>query len=170
MSYAMAVQGTRTSQLEPTDPLYVHPSDNPGLPLVSNLFTGENFDNWKRSVVIALSAKHKVAFIDGSCACPDSTSPTFTLWQRNNAMDLSWLLNSLSENIRNSVLYFDTAESLSKDLEERFSQSNKARFFQIQKDVTCLSQGDMDIAGYYTKAKQLWDESHVVNATPLCDC
>ena len=85
-------------------------------------------------------------------------------------MGLSWLLNSLSENIRNSILYFDTAESLWKDLEERFSQSNKARFFQIQKDVTCLSQGDMDIAGYYTKAKQLWDESHVVNATPLCDC
>jgi len=121
-------------------------------------------------VIIALSAKHKVAFIDGTCTCPDLASPLFTLWQRNKAMVLSWLLNSLSENIKNSVLYFETEQSIWKDLEERFSQFNKARFFQVQKDVTCLSQGDMDIASYYNEAKQLWDGSNAVNSTPMCNC
>jgi len=170
MTFAMAVQGTRVPQLEPTDPLYIHPSDNPGLPLVANLFNGEGFDNWKRSVIIALSAKHKIAFIDGTSECPSSTSPLYTFWQRNNAMVLSWLLNSLNENIRNSVLYFETAKELWNDLEERFGQSNKARLFQVQKDVSCLSQGDLDIASYYTKAKQLWDESHAVSGIPTCTC
>ena len=85
-------------------------------------------------------------------------------------MVLSWLLNSLSENIRNSVMYFDTALELWNDLDERFGQSNKARLFQVQKDVSCLSQGDLDIASYYTKAKQLWDESHAVSGIPLCTC
>lgn len=85
----MVVNGNRTSQIEPTDPLYVHPSDNPGLPLVANIFTGENFDNWKRSVIIALEAKHKIAFINGECTRPDPTSPVLPLWQRNNAMVLS---------------------------------------------------------------------------------
>ena len=154
----MSVQGNRTPHIEPTDPLYIHPSDNPRIPLVSNAFNGENFDNWKRSVVIALSAKHKLALIDGHCPNPGSASPLYTFWQRNNAMVLSWLLNSLTENIRNSVLYFETAKELWQDLEERFGQSNKARLFQVQKDISCLSQGDMDIANYYTKSKQLWDE------------
>ena len=144
----MAVQGSRMSQIEPTNPLYIHPFDNPGLPLVANVFNGENFDNWKRSVIIALSAKHKLPFIDGSCPDPGAASPTCPLWQRNNAMVLSWLLNSLNDNIRNSVLYFETALELWTDLEERFGQSNKARLFQVQKDVSCLSQGDMDIASY----------------------
>jgi len=139
MNFAMAVQGTRPPQIEPTDPLYIHPLDSPGLPLVSNIFNGENFDNWKRSVIIALSAKHKVAFIDGSCTCPAPTSPLFTFWQRNNAMVISWLLNSLNDSNRNSVLYYDTALELWKDLEERFGQSNKARLFQVQKEVSCLS-------------------------------
>jgi len=45
-TYAMAVQGqgSRVPQVEPTDPLYVHPSDNPAQPLVSNpgnLSTGD---------------------------------------------------------------------------------------------------------------------------------
>ena len=164
----MAVQASRMPQIEPTDPLFIHPSDNPGQPLVSSIFNGENFDNWRRSVIIALSAKHKVAFINGTYPCPDSSSPLFTLWQRNNAMVLYWLLNSVNESIRNSVLYFDTAQNLWKDLEERFGQSNKARLFQVQKDVSCLFQGDMDIASYYTKAKQLWDESNAVSTVPRC--
>lgn len=170
MSFAMAVQGNRLPQIEPSDPLYIHPSDSPGQTLVTNIFNGENYDSWKRSVVIALSARHKVAFIDGTCSNPGSASPLYTLWQRNNAMVLSWLLNSLTENIRNSVLYFETASELWKDLEERFGRSNKARLFQVQKDVSCLSQGDMDIAGYYTKAKQLWDESKAVSRMPNCTC
>ena len=96
MSYAMAVQGNRTTQIEPTDPLYIHPFDNPAQPLVTNFFNGENFDNWKRYVTIALSARHKLAFIDGSLDMPESSSPLYILRQRNNAMVLSWLLNSLS--------------------------------------------------------------------------
>ena len=93
----MAVQGSQIPQVEPTDPLYLHPSDNPAKPLVSNVFSGDNFDNWKRSVVIALSVRHKLGLIDGSCECPAVTAPLYSLWQRNNAMVLSWLLNSLSE-------------------------------------------------------------------------
>jgi len=170
MNFAMAVQGIRPPQLEPTNPLYIHPSDNPGLPLVANLFNGEGFGNWKRSIMIAFSAKHKIALIDGSSVCPSSTSPLYTFWQRNIAMVLSWLLNSLSENIRNNVLYFETVKELWNDLEERFGQSNKARLFQVQKDVSCLSEGDLDIASYYTKAKQLWDESNTVGGIPMCTC
>ena len=169
-SYAMAVQGTRIPQVEPTDPLFIHPSDNPAQPLVSNPFNGENYDGWKRSVTIALSARHKIAFIDGSCECPAATTPQYSLWQRNNAMVLSWLLNSLNDNVRNSVLYFDTAKALWDDLEGRFGQSNKARLFQVQKDIVCLSQGDLDIVSYYTKAKQLWDEARAVSNIPRCTC
>jgi len=130
MSYAMAVQRTRLPQIEPSDPLYIHPSDSPGQILVSSIFNGDNFDNWKSSVIIALLARHKVALIDGTFPNPGSTSPTFILWQRNNVMVLSWLLNSLSESIRSSVLYFETAAELWQDLEERFGQSNKVRLFQ----------------------------------------
>jgi len=85
-------------------------------------------------------------------------------------MVLSWLLNSLNDSIRNSVLCFEIARDLWIDFEERFGQSNKARLFQVQKNVSCLSQGDMDIASYYTKVKQLWDESNAVSEVPRCTC
>ena len=53
-------------------------------------------------------------------------------------------------------MYFKTRE-LWTDLEERFGRSNKARLFQVQKDISCLFQGDIGIASDYTKTKQLRD-------------
>jgi len=75
----------------------------------------------------------------------------------------------LTKSIRN-VLYFETTVELWKDVEARFRQSNKARLFKVQKDMSCLSQGDMDIVAYYTKAKQLGDESNAVTGFPRCEC
>jgi len=79
MSFAMVVQGNRVPQIEPTDPLYIHPSDSSGQALITNIFNGENYNRWKRSVMIALSARHKVAFIDGTCVNPGSASPLYIL-------------------------------------------------------------------------------------------
>ena len=71
-------------------------------------------------MIIALSAKHKLTLIDENYLNTGSTSPLLILWERNNTMVLSLLLNSWTENIRNSVLYCETARELWKDLEERF--------------------------------------------------
>jgi len=36
--------------------------------------------------------------------------------------------------------------------------------------MVCLTQGDLDIAGYYTKDKQLWDEFSAVSGASMCTC
>ncbi|XP_047265460.1 uncharacterized protein LOC107866092 [Capsicum annuum] len=43
--------------IAPSYPHYLHPFDSPGMMLVNSLFNGKGFAGWKRSVVIALSAK-----------------------------------------------------------------------------------------------------------------
>ena len=121
-------------------------------------------------MLIALSAKHKTAFIDGTYGRPDSSSPLLPYWKRCNDMVLSWLLNSLHKSIRDSVIFCETASELWKELEERYGQSNKARLFQAHKEVCCISQGDLDIAAYFNKAKRLWDEFTAASASPRCTC
>ena len=157
-------------QIEHSDPLFLHPSDHPGQVLVADVFNGDDFENWRRSVLIALSAKHKTAFIDGSYGRPDASSPLLPYWKRCNDMVLSWLLNSLHKNIRDSVIFCETASEMWKELEERYGQSNKARLFQAHKEVYCISQGDLDIASYFNKAKRLWDEFAAASASPKCTC
>jgi len=50
------VRGNRV-QIEASGPLFLHPSGQPGQGLVANVFNGDDFENWRRSVIVALSAK-----------------------------------------------------------------------------------------------------------------
>ena len=96
-----------------SSPYYLHPSDNPGTLLVSEIFNGENYVAWSRSIVIALTVKNKVQFTDGSIVSP-STDQIFrhTAWLRANNLVLSWLMNSISKEIRNSLLFVVSAVDL----------------------------------------------------------
>lgn len=78
-----------------THPFFLHASDSPGMNLVNSSFNGKGYGGWRRSVLIALSAKNKVGFIDGAHKEPARDSTDFKLWSRCNDMVLSWLLNSL---------------------------------------------------------------------------
>jgi len=81
---------------------------------------------------------------------PAPNAPLFPYWQRCNDLVASWILNSLYKDIVGSILYCNTAAEMWQELGERFGQSNKAKLFQIKKELSAVSQGDSDIAAYYT--------------------
>lgn len=85
--------------LDVSHPLYLHPSDHPGQILVASALTGDNFNEWKRSMTLALSAKNKLGFVNGKYKAPGTTSPYFDPWQRCNDMIITWILNCLSAEI-----------------------------------------------------------------------
>uniref|UniRef100_M1BMN2 Retrotransposon Copia-like N-terminal domain-containing protein n=1 Tax=Solanum tuberosum TaxID=4113 RepID=M1BMN2_SOLTU len=61
-----STEGTSTGG-DASSALYVHPSDSPGMVLVSVQFDGIGYRSWRRGVMRALSVKNKLGFIDGSC-------------------------------------------------------------------------------------------------------
>ncbi|XP_075098036.1 uncharacterized protein LOC142175352 [Nicotiana tabacum] len=103
--------------LDSSHPLYLHPSDSPGMPLVNTVFNGKGYGGWRRGILIALSTKNKVGFIDGTLIQPKISYDTFKSWARCNDMIISWLLNSLSKEIAESVLYSKTAKDIWNELE-----------------------------------------------------
>jgi len=91
------------------------------------------------------------------------------LWKRCNDMILSWILNSMTPELVDSVIYSTTTLEVWEDLRDRFSQSNAPRIFQIERDITCTSQAQMTVAASYTKLKGLWDELGSYSGT-VCSC
>ena len=59
------------------DPLSLCGSDHPGFMLTNKPFNGDNYVGWSNLVRMALGAKLKLIFVDGSCAKPDATSTNF---------------------------------------------------------------------------------------------
>uniref|UniRef100_A0A1S4A6E3 Retrotransposon Copia-like N-terminal domain-containing protein n=1 Tax=Nicotiana tabacum TaxID=4097 RepID=A0A1S4A6E3_TOBAC len=156
--------------IDSTHPYYLHPSDYPGMNLVSSAFDGKGYGGWRRAVIITLSAKNKLGFIDGTLIIPKTDSAVQQTWGRCNDMVLSWLLNSLSKEIAESVLYSQSAKDLWSDLEDRFGQANGAKLFQLQKELSSVVQGNSSVSTYFTKIKSLWDELDALNTFSACVC
>ncbi|KAH0771720.1 hypothetical protein KY290_015701 [Solanum tuberosum] len=156
--------------LDSSNPYYLHPLDSPGMSLMNSIFEGKGYGGWRRTIIIALSAKNNLGFIDGGCKALGSDSPYLKLWDRTNNMVTSWLLNSLSKEIAESVIYSKIAEALWKDLEDHFGQPNRANLYHLQKELNDLVQGSNDIARYYTRLKGLWDELDLLNTKNCCSC
>ncbi|GKV47196.1 hypothetical protein SLEP1_g54116 [Rubroshorea leprosula] len=114
-----------------TSPFYLHHSDSPGIVLVTQPLTGDNYPSWNRAMTMALEAKNKLGFVDGTINEPTSNSTLFTIWSRCNSMVLSWILNALSKDIANSVVFMKTACNVWINLKDRFSQFNAPWIFEI---------------------------------------
>jgi len=56
------------------------------------------------------------------------------------------------------------------NLRKGFGQVNGAKLYQVQKEMSNVSQGTNDIATYFTKVKSLWDELDDLDEIPLCTC
>ncbi|XP_055814449.1 uncharacterized protein LOC129884121 [Solanum dulcamara] len=137
---------TTTNVVDSSHPYYIHPSDYPGMNLVGALFDGRSYGGWRRAVIIALSAKNKLGFIDGSLIVPAIDLILQKAWKRCNNM-LLW-----------------------SDLEDRFGQENGAKLFQLQKELNALTQGNLIISTYFIKMKSLWDELDAMNTFSACVC
>lgn len=110
---------------------YLNSSDSPGMTLVNTIFEGRGYPRWRRSIILSLSAKKKLGFINGGCQPPELKSPEYEQWNCVNDMVISWILNALSKDIADSVIYSKTAKDLWDSLEQRFGRSNKAKLYHL---------------------------------------
>ncbi|XP_074377154.1 uncharacterized protein LOC141718674 [Apium graveolens] len=171
MSFANAVTGNNGSSSNQTPPppveeevsiesnlhpLYLQNIDHPGLVLISKKLTGtENFEPWKRSITIALSAKNKLGLVNGTYPKPEENSPLKSQWDRVNDMVISWILNTVSDEISNGMDFVTSTQEMWEELHGQFSSVNGHRVYQVLKDTHALEQGDKSVEIYYHKLKNL---------------
>ncbi|XP_071704792.1 uncharacterized protein [Rutidosis leptorrhynchoides] len=106
---------TLINKLDFSDPLYLHPSDTTGTPLVSVKLKGtENYNIWSRSVLLALGTKNKVGFIDGTCVKNTTDDVLARQWDRCNSVVLTWsnlLLRDPLPNVKTAYSVISREES-----------------------------------------------------------
>jgi len=137
-------------------PFFLHSSDHLGLNIVSHVLDGTSYNNWSIAMRMSLDAKNKLSFVDGSLPRPDVSDRMFRIWSRCNSMVKTWLLNVVSKEIYDSILYYEDAVEMWNDLFSRFRVSNLPRKYQLEQSIHTLKQRNLDLSTYYTKKKTLW--------------
>lgn len=140
----------QTDQYE--NPYYLHHTDHPGLVLVSDrLTTASEFHSWRRSVRMALNVRNKLGFVDGTIPRPSLDHCDYGVWSRCNDIIATWLLNSVSKKIGQSLLFVSTAEGIWNNLIMRFQQDDAPRVYDLEQKLSKIEQGSMDVFAYYTE-------------------
>nr|KYP58982.1 hypothetical protein KK1_014407 [Cajanus cajan] len=112
--------------------LYLHPNENPGMAFVSPSLDSTNYHSWSKFIIIALSAKNKEEFIDGSASQPLPSYHTYGAWKCCNHMVVSWLVHFVSSLICQSILWMDYAKEIWRDLKSRYSQGDLLFTLQLE--------------------------------------
>ncbi|XP_071704623.1 uncharacterized protein [Rutidosis leptorrhynchoides] len=147
------------SKLEFNDPLYLHPSDTSGAPLITQKLKGtENYNVWSCALKLALQTKNKLGFIDGSHARFEYEDDDVLLgqWDRCNSVVLTWILMSLSEDVYNGQIFSKTAESVGTELKETYDKIDASVTFKLYQNINSCSQAGQPLSDYYHKLNAVW--------------
>ncbi|XP_076917653.1 uncharacterized protein LOC143577776 [Bidens hawaiensis] len=150
-------------------PIYFHRFDHSSMILVSKFFDASGFGAWKRALRIAFSTKNKLGFINNTLVMPENEQQLL-FWQHCNDMVISWILNTITHDIRDSSLNDEIAQIIWSAINSCYGHANGAKFNQLQKNLSQIIQGSSDIATYFVKMKSNWDELNAINTIPSCTC
>ncbi|XP_040991000.1 uncharacterized protein LOC121238237 [Juglans microcarpa x Juglans regia] len=162
---------TNTNPKDPSSPYFLNPNDGPRTLLTTHLLTANNYHSWARTIRRSLRIKKKLGFIDGTIHEPAApNSDLLEPWLECNDMVIIWLQNAMSLELKNSVVYVDTAHALWLELEQRLAQNNGPRIYELKQSIHSLTQRDDSVSLYFSKLKRLFDELLNLEIIPSCAC
>ena len=116
----------------PPNPYFLSSSENPSNILVTQPLLGmKNYQSWSRAMILALTAKKKIGFVNGKITKPNLDSPLYEDWDRCNTMALSWMINSMHVDVSSSIKYCETAREMWIELQNLFSQGNGPKIYNL---------------------------------------
>ena len=75
-------------------------------------------------MTVALEAKDKMGFTNGSIQEPAIRDPLMSAWETDNKIVLAWMVRDLSKEIAESVMFHNKVADLWQKLRQRFSQDH----------------------------------------------
>ena len=89
-------------------------------------------------MAMTLTSKNKIGFIDGTIPRAAQADILFNAWNRYNNMVTSWIINSVSKDIADSLMYIAIVAKIWIDPCDRFWHNNAPRGFQLKKHLIAL--------------------------------
>lgn len=115
---------------------------------------------------IQLASKRKLGFVTGTDRRSTTDASYGIQWDTCNNMVISWLHNNVSESIKKSILFVNSAAAVWKVLEQRFQLTNGSRKYKLNRDLFNIKQNGQSLVEYYTAISAIWEEIDVMNTLP----
>ena len=145
-------------------------ADNPGSLVTHVQMKGTNYEEWAKAMRVALRAKKKLGFVDGTVSKPAENAPDIEDWRMINSMIVAWIFNAIKPTLRSTITYRENAKDLWDDLNLRFAIANGPPVQQLKSELANCKQNGQSVASYFGKMKMLWDELNDYEPILACEC
>lgn len=138
--------------------------------IISVKFDGSNYLTWSKSVLIYIQGKDKEEYLTGEVVVPPWTDSCYWKWKIENAIVMSWLLNSMKPKISNHFLFLETTHQIWIALAKLYSQmGHTAKVYELRQRIAQSKQENQPLAIYYSFLRKMWDElDHYTTYCPAC--
>ncbi|RVW56514.1 Retrovirus-related Pol polyprotein from transposon TNT 1-94 [Vitis vinifera] len=127
--------------------------------LSGHKLNGHNYLQWSQSVLLFICGKGKDEYLTGEAVMPETTEPGFRKWKIENSMIMSWLINSMNNDIGENFLLFGTAKDIWDAAKETYSSSeNTSELFQVESALHDFRQGEQSVTQYYNTLTRYWQQ------------
>lgn len=164
------MSGGGDKKIDPTSPYFLGSQDNAGNTITHVQLRGENYEEWSRSIRLALRARRKFGFVDGTHMKP-TEAEKMDDWLTVQSMIVSWIMHTIEPSLKSTISYYEDAKLLWDDIKDRFCMVNGPRIQQLKAAIAdCKQTKTMPVVIYYGKLKVLWDELGSYEPIPGCEC
>ncbi|KAL3733913.1 hypothetical protein ACJRO7_023290 [Eucalyptus globulus] len=124
----------------------------------------DNFFRWSQSVRMYIRGRGKIGYLTGDNAEPATDDPTWAVWDAENSAVMTWLTNSMEEDIGTNYLGYYTAKELWDAVCEMYSDlGNQSQIYELTLKLGTMRQGEETVTKYFHSLKRLWQELDVFN-------
>ncbi|KAI3753423.1 hypothetical protein L2E82_25475 [Cichorium intybus] len=153
------------------DPLCLHANDICSVTIISFKLVGtSNYKNWATAIIRALTIRNKLCFINGKCSRPTEDETKAEKWDRANAVVVSWLLASMTENISSVYILSQNACELWIELKQTYEKINGSVVFNAFQKINMHTQGSENVSDYFNSLNGLWKEFDSLSKISDCTC
>ncbi|GJV96764.1 putative RNA-directed DNA polymerase [Tanacetum coccineum] len=159
----------KISNLDLSNHLHLQTSDFNSNTIISvKLTITENYRVWVAAMKLAINTRNKIGLLDETCL--KSTYVNSALlsnqWDRCNSIMLSWLLNSVSEELFLGQIFSDNASEVWAELKETYDKLDGSTIFNLLQKIHNFKQGELTVSEYYHKLNSLWREFDIMTKLP----
>lgn len=111
-----------------------------------------------------ISRQGKISYITGDKKEPAVDNPTHSVWDAENSVVMTWLVNSMDEDISSNYMCYPTAKELWDNVNQMYSDvSNQSQVFELTLKLGEIRQGDDYVTKYFHSLKRLWQDLDLFN-------
>uniref|UniRef100_A0A2N9EWT2 Uncharacterized protein n=1 Tax=Fagus sylvatica TaxID=28930 RepID=A0A2N9EWT2_FAGSY len=142
--------------------------DNMSLQITPEKLNGSNYSTWSQSVEMYITGRGKVQYLTGKKPKPVETDAAYPKWVEENAMVKSWLLNSMTSNVRAVFLRLPTAHDVWDAVSQTyFIGKDASQMYELRCRAHETRQNGKSLADYYGALQLIWQELDYLRSSAM---